>query len=297
MEGRSGGKPPDKRSRNLFGGMLRTLQAAKSQIDKEKGTKSHELRLKAEERSTQRVSDAKLNMLELRKKQFESQQDEERVKMSELDKLIQEKELELLQRRLDKHYSLMMNFIRTQAEPTIFFLPSKLNKEADSKLEETRGAIKHKIASLKVQLVIPAIVEATPEDKERAAAAAAAVEAAEAPPPKAIHEAKPEDNDSDLDSIPDTNKKTKDEKEKDDKEDDKEDAKKDDDDKEEKSDKSGDEDDKKSEKSDKKKSDKDDKSDKSEKSKKSEKNEGSPSKKRKTDDDKDGSESKSGSEE
>merc|ERR1712137_1421636 len=46
----------------------------------------------------------------------------------------------------------MMNFIRTKAEPTIFYLPAKHTKDTDHVLEETRAAIKHKIASLKVQL-------------------------------------------------------------------------------------------------------------------------------------------------
>lgn len=63
-----------------------------------------------------------------------------------------EEEILLLQRRLEGHYSLMMNFIRTKAEPTIFYLPAKHTKDTDHVLEETRTAIKHKIASLKVQL-------------------------------------------------------------------------------------------------------------------------------------------------
>merc|ERR1719409_913108 len=72
--------------------------------------------------------------------------------MVSIEKQIAEKELLLLQRRLESHYSLMMKFIRTQAEPTIFFLPTKHNKETEAKLEDTRGAIKKKIASLKTHL-------------------------------------------------------------------------------------------------------------------------------------------------
>jgi len=261
-------KPPDKRTRNLFAGMLGHLNKAKSRLDVEKGSKAHELRMKAEQRSDERLSKAASDVKELRKRQFEEQKKEEETKMVSIEKQIAEKELLLLQRRLESHYSLMMNFIRTQAEPTIFYLPAKHNKETEAKLEETRGAIKHKIASLKVQLQpLPAGDEADPEVAKRASAGAAALAAALGEPGKALPEAA--DGSDDEASIPDTNKEKKDKKDDDDEESKEAGAKKDGDDDE---DKSGDEDDKK------RKNGKDDASESKENSKK-----------RKTgDDDKDG---------
>merc|ERR1712061_452448 len=61
-------------------------------------------------------------------------------------------EMQGLQRRLESHYSSMQNFIRTRAEPTIFYLPAKHNSETRKQLKETRAAINHKISSLKVHL-------------------------------------------------------------------------------------------------------------------------------------------------
>merc|ERR1712050_619810 len=90
-------------------------------------------------------------------------------------------ELLLLQKRLEGHYSLMMNYIRTKAEPTIFYLPAKQTKETEFALEETRAAIKHKIASLKVQLQQGGDETQLAEDSLRASAAAAAVAAVELP--------------------------------------------------------------------------------------------------------------------
>merc|ERR1719454_1436400 len=124
--------------------------------------------------------------------------------MAMIAKQIEEKELLLLQRRLEGHYGLMMNFIRTQSEPTIFFLPAKHNKDTESKLEETRGAIKHKIASLKSELrPLPA-----GENDARATAAASAMAAAIGDTPKSARAELPEDKDGSDDekSIPDTNK-------------------------------------------------------------------------------------------
>merc|ERR1719215_1043001 len=98
-----------------------------------------------------------------------------------IEKTIEEKELLLLQSRLEMHYSLMMNFIRTKASPTIFYLPAKHTKATEAALEETRKAIRRKIASLKVQLQTlpdpPQPKEIDPETAARANAAAAAVAA------------------------------------------------------------------------------------------------------------------------
>merc|ERR1719163_1992108 len=69
-----------------------------------------------------------------------------------IDKSIEEKETLLLQKRLKQHYSLMMNFIRTKAEPTIFYLPAKHTPRTEQLLKETRVAIRHKVASLEADL-------------------------------------------------------------------------------------------------------------------------------------------------
>merc|ERR1719217_889986 len=83
---------------------------------------------------------------------MEDQRRAEQAKSQKIDKQIEEKAMLLLQKRLENHYSLMMNFIRTKAEPTIFYLPAKHTKDTEAMLEETRAALHHKIDSLKVQL-------------------------------------------------------------------------------------------------------------------------------------------------
>lgn len=75
-------------------------------------------------------------------------------------------EMKALQRRLETHYSSMKNFIRTRAEPTIFYLPAKHNSETRKQLEETRSAIGHKISSLKVHLQSVGVEEASAEDSD-----------------------------------------------------------------------------------------------------------------------------------
>merc|ERR1719393_207392 len=80
---------------------------------------------------------------------MEDQRRAEQAKSQKIDKQIEEKAMLLLQKRLEEHYSLMMNFIRTKAEPTIFYLPSEHNPQTERRLEETRSAIRQKLESLK----------------------------------------------------------------------------------------------------------------------------------------------------
>lgn len=78
--------------------------------------------------------------------------EEEEEKAQDIDRAIQEKDMLLLQQRLEGHYMHMKNFIRTKVEPTIFYLPVKHTPETEQFLEETRMAIEQKIRSLKTHL-------------------------------------------------------------------------------------------------------------------------------------------------
>merc|ERR1740123_2382558 len=127
---------------------------------------------------------SKMNIKDFRNAEYDRQKRGEEQKGVQIEKSIEEKEMQLLQRRLESHYSLMMNFIRTKAEPTIFYLPAKHTSDTEAALEETRSAIKHKIASLKVQLQ-PAQDGDDEEAAARATAAAAVVAAVEEEPKKA----------------------------------------------------------------------------------------------------------------
>jgi len=188
-------KRNDPRSRNLFGKLLGHLHSAKTRLDSEKGSKAAELNAKAQEKIEEKLSLSKMNIKEFRKAQFGNRKKEEEAKVVEIDKSIEEMECLLLQKRLEGHYSLMMNFIRTKAEPTIFYLPAKHTKDTEHSLEETRAAIKHKVASLKVQL--RADETQASEDSLRATAAAAAVAAVEAPEEEGKAEGAADDADAD----------------------------------------------------------------------------------------------------
>jgi len=123
----------DPRSKNIFFKLLGHLHSAKEKLESDVGSKKKLLKAKAP-------------VAQLRQARKEPPTRGEDIKA------LEKKELVALRRRLETHYSCMMNYIRTKAEPTIFYLPKKHSPETESKLEETRDALKHKIVSLKAQL-------------------------------------------------------------------------------------------------------------------------------------------------
>eukprot|EP00435_Cladocopium_sp_Y103_P054555 s186_g17.t1 len=173
----------DPRSRNLFGKLLGHLQSAKDRLQKEKTSKVGELQQKALMKVEEKVNLSKMNLKEFRRGEFTKTLEEEQARVLEIEKQIEQKEVVLLQRRLENHYSLMMNFIRTEVSPPIFFLPAKHTRDTEKQLEATRAGIKGKIAALKHQLPQVPEVEmkgAEADKKEAEPEAPAAEEAAEA---------------------------------------------------------------------------------------------------------------------
>lgn len=166
------GKAPIKRGLNMAVGLMqRHLGAARRQLSDERtGIKvKEEARWEPEDSparpahkddASQGVSqEASQSPPRKRAKQVESKLSaaESKRQREEEDAKAEAKEMQSLQRRLEAHYGSMKNFIRTRAEPTIFYLPAKHNSESKRELEETRAAISQKIASLKVHLqTVPA---------------------------------------------------------------------------------------------------------------------------------------------
>jgi len=128
------GRQPDTRGRNLVGSLLGHLAAAKKQLGVETSRKkgSPGLKIVAEYLADRRRG--------------------KEPKGRDSGKKSQEKEMVQLQRRLEAHYGLMKHFIRTRAEPTIFYLPVKHTPKTKRFLEETKAAIQQKIVSLKSHL-------------------------------------------------------------------------------------------------------------------------------------------------
>jgi len=118
----------DARSRNIVGTLLGHLTSARRQLAEETGA----------------------GAVELPAGHRRGEEDKER-------------EAQLLHQRLQGHYTHMKGFIRTQAEPTIFYLPAKHTPETERALNETRTAIEQKIRALRAHLRGPPDTAEAPE--------------------------------------------------------------------------------------------------------------------------------------
>jgi len=166
--------PRDLRSGGIVSAMLGHLNSAKRQLSDERtGIKvKEEAHWEPKEEEEEVAEEAPVEDEEEDeedapvapppRKRAKLRKDRERQKMAKA----QAAEMRALQRRLETHYSSMKNFIRTRAEPTIFYLPAKHNAETQKQLEETRSAINHKITSLKVHLQSAEVEEVSAVDSD-----------------------------------------------------------------------------------------------------------------------------------
>jgi len=139
------------RTRNLFGSLVGHLKKAKDTLEKEKDTKQAELHKIQGERVDQKLKFERRNLAELRRRELKEKKQNDVKRIREVQREITVKELELLKLNLETHYTRMTNFIRTRAEPTLFWLPAIHCEESRTVQEETRAAIEHKIESLNEQ--------------------------------------------------------------------------------------------------------------------------------------------------
>jgi len=139
------------RTRNLFGSLVGHLKKAKDTLEKEKDTKQAEMHKIQGERVDQKLKCERRNLAELRRRELKEKKQNDVKRIREVQREITVKELELLKLNLETHYTRMMNFIRTRAEPTLFWLPAIHCDESRTVQGETRAAIEHKIESLNEQ--------------------------------------------------------------------------------------------------------------------------------------------------
>lgn len=146
-----GRMPRDGRGTKILGSLLVHLDAARQQLANEKAGKTRP-------RPCPAVSER-----EVGKQRHAGGRDHvatrvgadvgaRRVPAHKIERDSPDSEIASLQHRLEQHYALMKNFIRTQAEPTIFFMPRKLTRVTERQLKETRAAIEQKIMSLEAHL-------------------------------------------------------------------------------------------------------------------------------------------------
>jgi pinin len=128
-----------KRSKRLLGNLLvgtlsRTRKDHQAQAQTEQGKKRAEMEAKiAEKEKADRMA-----VREQRKKEYLERREAELKLRNQLAKEQSAKEFELLKLKWDQHRSNLGGFLRTKAQPPIFYRPSKAPEDMETMLEEQK---------------------------------------------------------------------------------------------------------------------------------------------------------------
>lgn len=130
--------------------MLGQLSAAAKNNRQEQESTKGQVIAEREKRMEELAKNQRDRVGELREQKIREQEEElERAKEKRRDALDRRRDAQDLRKRLENHYGRMRHFIRTRAEPTIFYLPAKQTNLTTELLDDTRQAIDSKIDSLK----------------------------------------------------------------------------------------------------------------------------------------------------
>ncbi|CEL95988.1 unnamed protein product [Vitrella brassicaformis CCMP3155] len=163
-----------KRNRNMFAGLMGHLKKAKDALETEKESDAMARHRMLEEKAVAKAHTQELTLKENARKEAEDRRASDQQRLSELARELHKKELELRNEKLSIHFSKMRNFIKTRAQPTIFYLPAKHNGVTERLLTDTKMAIERKLEALKQIDESELETYGGPAPSPRAAAAAAA---------------------------------------------------------------------------------------------------------------------------
>eukprot|EP01053_Blabericola_migrator_P008485 Blabericola_migrator_1__8484@NODE_4423_length_1168_cov_164_445958_g2735_i0_p1_GENE_NODE_4423_length_1168_cov_164_445958_g2735_i0NODE_4423_length_1168_cov_164_445958_g2735_i0_p1_ORF_typecomplete_len304_score74_45Pinin_SDK_memA/PF04696_13/1_8e04Pinin_SDK_memA/PF04696_13/2_6e17GIT_CC/PF16559_5/1_8e03GIT_CC/PF16559_5/1_9GIT_CC/PF16559_5/5Hamartin/PF04388_12/1_6RSB_motif/PF16294_5/1_8e04RSB_motif/PF16294_5/3_3e03RSB_motif/PF16294_5/3_4_NODE_4423_length_1168_cov_164_445958_g2735_i01511062 len=141
-----------KRTAKLFGHLMGHLKKAKARLDSERDTKAAELQLETARRVQEKLEKGKAALTVARLQTLKETEAALKEKLRHIQWEISCRETLSLRYQLELHYTHMQGFIKTAAEPTLFWIPRVHNKESRLLQQETGAQIEKKIRSLQEQL-------------------------------------------------------------------------------------------------------------------------------------------------
>ncbi|KAF4684523.1 hypothetical protein FOZ60_007737 [Perkinsus olseni] len=140
-----------KRNRRMFGNLLGHLGSAKQRLEKGQkercGSTPGGVRSEGRGKASEAAQQSERNQTS-RMGGEEEARSRTAGTMEQVLKEMEAKKIELLKIRLQSHYKQMTGFIRTNAQPSVFYLPKHHNSESKELLEQTKQQIEQKIASI-----------------------------------------------------------------------------------------------------------------------------------------------------
>lgn len=140
------------RTAKLFGHLMGHLKKAKARLESERDTKAAELQQETARRVEEKLEREKTALAEARVQTLKETEAALREKLRRVQWELSCRETLCLRYQLEIHYTIMQGFIKTTAEPTLFWVPRVHNEETRNLQKETAAQIEKKIKSLHEQL-------------------------------------------------------------------------------------------------------------------------------------------------
>eukprot|EP01056_Protomagalhaensia_sp_Gyna25_P005775 Protomagalhaensia_sp_Gyna_25__5774@NODE_842_length_2521_cov_412_135375_g664_i0_p1_GENE_NODE_842_length_2521_cov_412_135375_g664_i0NODE_842_length_2521_cov_412_135375_g664_i0_p1_ORF_typecomplete_len379_score81_49Pinin_SDK_memA/PF04696_13/1_8e03Pinin_SDK_memA/PF04696_13/1_2e16YlqD/PF11068_8/70YlqD/PF11068_8/0_14LIN52/PF10044_9/42LIN52/PF10044_9/1_6GIT_CC/PF16559_5/2_3GIT_CC/PF16559_5/10DUF5398/PF17376_2/14DUF5398/PF17376_2/67Exonuc_VII_L/PF02601_15/1e03Exonuc_VII_L/PF02601_15/0_049_NODE_842_length len=141
-----------KRTANLFGHLMGHLKKAKARLDSEKDTRAAELQQETNRRVEEKLEKEKTALAVARLQSLKEQESSLQEKLRHIQWELSCRETLCLRYELELHYTMIQGFIKTAAEPTLFWMPRMHNRVTRVLQQETAAQIEKKIRSLQEQL-------------------------------------------------------------------------------------------------------------------------------------------------
>lgn len=136
----------------MFGNLLGHLSSAKTMLEKEAKSATHKRKLSVDERVVQKIEHQREEDFIEKKKRIETDRAKELTLREELLNKQAQTEAKLLEARLREHEERLGQFICTQTEPRLYWLPRTHNERTTDLVELSRKGAAARIAKIEVEV-------------------------------------------------------------------------------------------------------------------------------------------------
>ncbi|CAK9227072.1 unnamed protein product [Sphagnum troendelagicum] len=130
-----------KRNRRMFGALIGTLEKFRQEDKKLSGSEAFMRRTDSLKRAEQKAQEESERLRRQEREQLAERRKNDLMLRAKLAAQADEKQLELLFLQWTEHHTHLFSFLRTTAEPAIYFMPAKPSEETDKLFQESQQGL------------------------------------------------------------------------------------------------------------------------------------------------------------
>ncbi|CAK9877048.1 unnamed protein product [Sphagnum jensenii] len=130
-----------KRNRRMFGALIGTLEKFRQEDKKLSGSEAFMRRTDSLKRAEQKAQEESERLRQQEREQLAERRKNDLMLRAKLAAQADEKQLELLFLQWTEHHTHLFSFLRTTAEPAIYFMPAKPSEETDKLFQESQEGL------------------------------------------------------------------------------------------------------------------------------------------------------------